>query len=315
MKLKIDEIIEPDSAVPALERSHKTSTANKNEERLMKRMATAKKTGKTVEKKTYDLWADEAAEPKVREISLATIKPAVPIPTGAHSYNPVPEEHLSLLVKLEADELERLEGLERIAQQVATPEIPENATDMMIEANRKLLLGETYDESSEEEEIIPENETDEQREKRETLRKTRQQRRRQARHNQMIAEHAARRSQKQLDASIDQVPELLEELKAAEEAERALECVDETEARLALKERQLKKRLKLEPLAVKLPEELPSSMRLLAAEGNLVADRFRSFVERGIVDPLTQLRVFADKKPAKKKLFKEVERYSYKYFK
>ena len=314
MKLKIDEIIEPDTSVSALQPARKTS-GKKSEERLLKRIAPTKKTGKAAEKTTYDLWADEAAEPKEREICLATVLPAVPVPSGAQSYNPVPEEHLSLLQKLETQELERLESLERVAKQVATPEIPENATDMMIEANRKLLLGEAYDGSSEDEEIIPENETEEQRQERETLRKTRQQRNRQARHQKMLAEHAARRSQKQLDASIDQVPELLEELKAAEEAERALEGVDETEARLALKQQQLKKRLKLEPLVVKLPEELPSSMRLLAAEGNLVADRFRSFVERGIVDPLTQLRVFAEKKPAKKKRFKEVERYSYKNFK
>ena len=78
----------------------------------------------------------------------------------------------------------------------------------------------------------------------------------------------------------------------------------------------------MEPLAIKLPEELPSSMRQLAPEGNLVTDRFRSLIERGIVEATTHKILSTEVKSNNRKQgkslkprIKMVEKFSYKDFK
>jgi nucleolar protein 53 len=69
------------------------------------------------------------------------------------------------------------------------------------------------------------------------------------------------------------------------------------------------KELPVAPLEVQLSDELAESLRLLKPEGNLFRDRYRSFVERGIVEPR-----FAPNKRGRKYPVKYVEKYDYKHW-
>ncbi len=325
-RLKIDEIIEPESAF-SIGRTNTPKTGGEatliaRKAKSVAKPAPSKKT-EVAKPSTYDMWAkdDDASvavsKPQFERLrSVLSEMPAVPVPTGAFSYNPVPAEHFAMLQQLESQELERLADIEAIKQQIAIPE--GDGKDMMIEANRKLILGQAYDESDNEEGEAKQVEGDS-RSVLPTPRMTRADRRRQERRRVHEASVAFHRSRKLLFASIEKVPEYLQELQAFVEAERALEPLLpglKKEAQVELFQSRIKKRLALEPLAVKLPEELPSCMRRLAAEGNLVSDRFRSFIERAVIDVNGKIASApAIKRKDTKPRFRKVERFSYKHFK
>jgi nucleolar protein 53 len=63
------------------------------------------------------------------------------------------------------------------------------------------------------------------------------------------------------------------------------------------------------PLEVQLSDELAESLRLLKPEGNLFRDRYRSLVERGVVEPR-----FVPAKKSKRYGTKYVEKYDYKHW-
>ncbi|KAJ2754703.1 hypothetical protein IWQ56_006473 [Coemansia nantahalensis] len=63
------------------------------------------------------------------------------------------------------------------------------------------------------------------------------------------------------------------------------------------------------PEAVKLTEELPTSLRQLEPETNSFADTFNSLVKRNLVEPRVPFR------PAKARRTKTTEKWSYKDFK
>ena len=69
------------------------------------------------------------------------------------------------------------------------------------------------------------------------------------------------------------------------------------------------KELPIAPLELQLSDELAESLRLLKPEGNLFRDRYRSLVERGIVEPR-----FAPNKKGRKYALKYVEKYDYKHW-
>ena len=63
------------------------------------------------------------------------------------------------------------------------------------------------------------------------------------------------------------------------------------------------------PLEVQLSDELAESLRLLKPEGNLFRDRYRSLVERGVVEPRFQAA-----KKGRRYATKYVEKYDYKHW-
>lgn len=69
------------------------------------------------------------------------------------------------------------------------------------------------------------------------------------------------------------------------------------------------KELPVAPLEVQLSDELAESLRLLKPEGNLFRDRYRSFVERGIVEGR-----FERNRRGRKFPVKYVEKYDYKHW-
>ena len=93
---------------------------------------------------------------------------------------------------------------------------------------------------------------------------------------------------------VDQVPKLLSEISKPQSSTT----------------RQKKpKELPTAPLEIQLSDELAESLRLLKPEGNLFRDRYRSIVERGIVEPR-----FVPAKKGRKYPLKYVEKYDYKHW-
>jgi hypothetical protein len=313
--LKIDEILKPKSAIGARQRTASTSgqqKASRAEEMLVgkraRSLATASsimvsKSGKHDKKpQVYNVWSDEEeAEPRIR---VSKTPKTLPPLSNALSYNPTPEAHLKHLQGLEAAELARLRREEATREQAPMLSVPlEQGLDCVEEANRALLMTLENPVTSEEKEEEGDFSASDSKftfacSKPKTQRDRNRQRR--IRHEQSLLALAA--AQRKLDKSIERVPHILAELNA-EAASEVLK--GEEERLLALEHKRLqriKKRLPLETLAVKLPEELPSSMRLLSAEGNLVSDRFRSFVERGIVEPSRGLAPAANDSHIRKRL-------------
>jgi len=69
------------------------------------------------------------------------------------------------------------------------------------------------------------------------------------------------------------------------------------------------KELPTAPLEIQLSDELAESLRLFKPEGNLFRDRYRSMVERGIVEGR-----FAPNTRGRKYPLKYVEKYDYKHW-
>ena len=332
--LKIDQILKPESAY-TIGRTHKTKESKAEEALIMKKtkfMGQSKSapSGKraTDNATLYDVWGDEDAavtETKSKKSKFVPVGPAVPVPVPAISYNPSPQEHLAHLEALEAQELARLARNEIFKERLPLSEVSSEVvatSDLVAIANRKLALGEFSDEEDDQEDsgqIFLGSSTQTNR------KKTLQDRKRQNRHKELMAEQRSRRIEKNLLSSIEKTPVILSEIQAIqqtrEEAEKVLAPI-EKEIEQQRKINKIKKRLVMEPLTIKFPEELPSSMRQLAPEGNLVTDRFRSLIERGVVEATTHKMLSTEVKGNNRKKgkslkprIKMVEKYSYKDFK
>lgn len=305
--LRIDEILRPDSAIAARKRTVAVGTKKSAEDMLVERKA--KQVGKQVPRKPdtarglYDAWADEGPAPKKRAVSGLVAPSAVVrrLPTTAASYNPAAEEHLAHLQELEAREVARLAQLEahsRNAPQFVRGGGADAGPDFVEEANRALLEALAYrpegaedaDEAGEASATCGALITAKPTRPRTTVERNRRKRRLQQQWKQQ-SEAVERGMLKAIDAldaegRATPGPEDAAEATAAVLAEKGLleEAVLQ-EQRL----RRLRAQLPVQPLAIKLPEELPGSMRLLAAEGNLVAAQFRELVERGMVEPVAGL--------------------------
>ena len=79
--------------------------------------------------------------------------------------------------------------------------------------------------------------------------------------------------------------------------------------RTPIPQRKKVKELPVAPLEVQLSDELAESLRLLKPEGNLFRDRYRSLVERGIVEPR-----FVPAKKGRRYALKHIEKYDYKHW-
>jgi nucleolar protein 53 len=339
--LKIDQILKPESAY-TIGRTYQAK-GSKAEEALIVKKTKAITQSKPVTTKRvtgsatlYDVWGDEETattvtetETKAKKSKFVPVIPAVPVPVAATSYNPSPEEHLIHLESLEAHELARLARNEAFKERLPLAEVSSAvaaSSDLVAIANRKLALGEFSDEEGEEEKNGKDKEgiflgSSTQTNRKKSL----QDRKRQRRHKELMAEQRSRGQEKTLLKSIERAPEILSKIQAVQqtrqEAKKVLAPI-EKEIEQQRKVNKIKKRLVMEPLKVKFPEELPSSMRQLAPEGNLVTDRFRSLIERGVVEATTHKMLSTEVKGNNRKKGKSVkpkiklvEKYSYKDFK
>lgn len=333
--LKIDQILKPKSAY-SIGRTHQTK-GSKAEEALIAKKIKAVSDGKTTTAKRnssktaalYDAWGDEETNTiaeSSKKSKFVPIIPAVPVPETFISYNPSREEHLARLESLESQEVTRLERSEAFKKTLPLNVVSEEfvgSEDLVAVANRKLATGE-----------FSEDEDDSEEDKGETYlsgstqanrKKTIQQLKKKQRHKELMAEYQSKRQEKTLLSSIDRVPDLLSHIQTVQQTRRDAEQLLAPLEQDIRKERQLKKikkRLVMEPLAIKLPEELPTSMRQLAPEGNLVTDRFRNLIERGAIEATTHKILSAETKAMNrskgksvKPRIKMVEKFSYKDFK
>lgn len=331
--LKIDQILKPESAY-TIGRTHQTKCSKAEEALIAKKFkavssGSSNKRNSSTSSTLYDVWGDEepiAAAGTEKKSKFVPVIPAVPVPCAAASYNPQPEEHLAHLESLEAQELARLARNEAFKERLPLAEVSSTvaaSADLVAVANRKLALGEFSDNEADEfagsEGSFLGGSTQSNR------KKTLQDRKRQLRHKESVLEARKRRQEKNLHAAIDQAPDLLAQIQTVQqtrqEAEQLLAPVQE-HVRQQRKLKKIQKRLVMEPLAIKLPDELPSSMRQLAPEGNLVTDRFRSLIERGIVEATTHKILSTETKSNNRKQgkslkprIKMVEKFSYKDFK
>ena len=332
--LKIDQILKPESAY-TIGRTHQTKDSKAEEALISKKSKavavghaskpSAKRNSNNSSSTLYDVWGDE--EPVVgneKKSKFVPVIPAVPVPSAAASYNPRPEEHLAHLESLETQELARLARNEAFKERLPLAEVSAQvvaSADLVAVANRKLALGEFSDNEDEFEGIESFLGGSTQSNRKKTI----QDRKRQLRHKETVMDARKRRQEKKLHASIDQTPGLLSEIQNVQqirqEAEELLAPVVE-KVRQQRKLNKIQKRLVMEPLAIKFPEELPGSMRQLAPEGNLVTDRFRSLIERGIVEATTHKILSTEVKSNNRKQgmslkpkIKMVEKFSYKDFK
>lgn len=326
--LKIDQILKPESAF-SVGRSYQTPKSSSAEDALLAKKIKAIANGSVQQQQPkkakvdngsrFDAWADEAENIKSASTkSSDLLLPAVSIPIAVSSYNPSREDHLAHLEALEVTELERLVRFESFKKQSMA--VDANGTDLMTVANRKLALGQHSDDEDD-----YNNGTDSfiNGSTQMNRKKTIQERKKQLRHKEVLKGHSARRAEKQLSEAINQAPELL---KIVQEINETREKADEMlvpvaeEHRKNLKRMHIKKRLALAPLSIKLPEELPSSMRLLAPEGNLISDRFRNYIERGAIEASTNKILSSElrhnyRSQSLKTKVKMVEKSSYKNFK
>ena len=338
--LKIDQILKPESAY-TIGRTHQPKGSKAEEAIIAKKTkalergnknlsASAKGSVTTASASIYDAWADETNiqinTATTKQVRHTSIVPAVQVPETANSYNPSREEHLAHLECLESLELQRLARNEIFKERLPMAQVSVSSAsvasyDLVAVANRKLALGEVSDDedggSLEASCLTGSTQVN--------RKKTLKDRKRQLRHKETIAQHTARRLEKNLNASIDRVPLLLAEIKNIQQTRQSVDEIlvpVEEQIRKQRRANKIKKRLVLEPLAIKMPEELPASMRQLAPEGNLVTDRFRSLIERGVIEATTHKILSTEVKSNYRKQgmslkprIKMVEKFSYKDFK
>ncbi|KAF8475626.1 ribosome biogenesis protein Nop53/GLTSCR2 [Kalaharituber pfeilii] len=236
---------------------------------------------------------------------------AVSIPDAGISYNPEFEKWDELLrkegekavesekkrLKEEQEERERLERLAKEEEEERARELAET------ERGEEGIEGETEHGDSKEKVL-----------RKRPVRKTRAQRNKEKRRKEevrqslMLAQQKKQRQQLETLKLIKKAVEAKENARL-EELAKAAEAEGDPEKAERLRRKKLgKNHLPPKPLELLLPEELTDSLRRLKPEGNLLKDRFRSLMERGIVE--TRLMPVT----AKKKKVTETEKWSYKDF-
>ncbi|ORY01561.1 tumor suppressor protein Gltscr2 [Basidiobolus meristosporus CBS 931.73] len=328
-KLRVDEILEQRSSVPAvgskttsLKEQAKLSGLTKaqlvslHKRKLEGDSKRPKK--KPAKRAAYDIWETEDIDPidakdekgflqsqkvvKKKAPDTYTMKPAgIPAVKIAHpgaSYNPKEEDHKELI---------------NIAGQVEMDKISKNQTLVHISAHASVEDQEEETPKEEEEEESAEASASEDESNAVlSVKKTKTQRNKEARKLAQKREEEKQKKNKQLSKEIARVHELEKqvqaELEEREKKQKEKELLAQEQA-LKPKKKIGKHLIKLPSIEVKLQDELPDSLRKLKPEGNLFKDRFASLQERNLVEariPVSARRRYR---------LKEYEKRSYKNFK
>jgi nucleolar protein 53 len=212
-----------------------------------------------------------------RDRLLRTSDKAVKVAQAGQSYNPTLEDWEEIIERTATEEQKRLED---IARKEWVPE-PED-----IETPHP-------DQESSDEETEEETKETCLRKPVQVKRKTRAQRNKEARQIEQARLRQIAEKAKAKRKQVDNLPAILSQ-------------ISKTSSRLRTKK---VKELPTAPLEVQLSDELAESLRLLKPEGNLFRDRYRSMVERGIVEPR-----FRPVKRGRRYPLKYVEKYDYKHW-
>lgn len=289
-RLKIDEILTPNSKYPALEARKVSKKESNAVSKLAKKIAKQQKPQpeKTNEPAILnDIWADSC-----NHISLLK-PPKDSVPKDLHpgmSYKPHPVQHNDLIMKAANVEFKKLDEAKRIEEQLSFPEDLLEKPSMEEEANNKLFQDE--DSSEEEQEGVEEKRTFV---SKPSKRKTKAERNKEKKQKAERQKEEIQKKEKAIVKQIDQVLSIKKLLKPKATASGIV------------KEKKKKIKVKDVPIPIKLTDEVPESLRLLRPEGNLLKDQFVGFQKKALIEPRNIV-----KKPRQKRT-KEYEKRSYKY--
>ncbi|KAF9694397.1 hypothetical protein EKO04_007471 [Ascochyta lentis] len=280
----------------------------------------------------YDPWAVQEAKeepefsflekkkPKVEPVTLKRAPvslakdgktiPAVRKPAAGKSYNPNFDEWQALLIreseKAVADEKKRLKEAQEEAERMERA-----AADSESDSGEESVWESEWEGFSEEEGKTkakrPERKSATQRNKikrrKDAERQAKHEAKMKAKDQQVQMIKALAKSVEEKERSRDAAKSMALAIQA--EAEGTLDVEDGEE--LELRKKQFGRIPIMEaPLEVVLPDELRDSLRALKPEGNLLKDRFRSMMLRGVVEPRRHIPY------AKQKKYTVSEKWSYK---
>ncbi|RPB29402.1 P60-like protein [Terfezia boudieri ATCC MYA-4762] len=249
---------------------------------------------------------------KIAPVSLsATGKklPAVKVPEGGISYNPHFEEWDDLLRK----EGDKEVGAEKKRLKEEAEERERLARIAQIEAE-ELAKAAAGEEEEEEDNLEGDEGLKETFTKPRAVRKNRVQRNKEARLKEQALLKARLQQQKRQRQELENLRTIKLSIEAKEAARLEALAVTADEAGDSEKAEKIRRRklgkahLPPKPLELQLPSELSDCLRRLKPEGNLLKDRFRSFMERGILETRVMPVI------AKKRKVTESEKWSYKDF-
>ncbi|KAG0226513.1 ribosome biogenesis protein Nop53/GLTSCR2 [Mortierella sp. GBAus27b] len=245
-----------------------------------------------------------------KKVAIPAVKEAHP---GA-SYNPTMKDHQALLRLAHNEELRMEKTKEDLEAQLAYPK----ELDQMVPFDDRTggLLEDSDEDDEDEEEEEEEEESDAQddgaiKSKKQKGKKSVAERNRLARAAEKAKEEAQIKRQKDLAKQTNRVKEIMKNVEKEEDEKEKKRL--ENEKKLDEKEKAGMKRVgrfnvPKERIHVQLQEELSESLRQLKPEGNLIKDRFRSLVERNLIEPRVPV--------AKRRRYrlKTYEKHSYKRF-
>ncbi|KAI9309146.1 ribosome biogenesis protein Nop53/GLTSCR2 [Cunninghamella echinulata] len=291
-QLRVDQILNEKSAVPALKGRHIQQisepvygTESKHQRQKINKLAKRKlkespqpSPKKAKNKQAYDVWAVEgnsneaeqndyltpAKQIKVKAPSTmkkipkaAKHHPAVAIPHAGASYNPTEEDHAKLVK--EATDIE-------VAKQEAKKRLDEIVSYIKELDNLKHEVDNNNGDNEEDDEDEDENDENEPITKKPANRKTTAQRNKEKRKRQELAVWRKRQTEKKLKQQIDKVEELEKELAAKQQEINTMTAI--RQERKEQKEKEGSKRLSKHSmgemdLEVQLEDELAESLRQL----------------------------------------------------
>jgi len=226
--------------------------------------------------------------PNSREISVAH--------PGA-SYNPSLDDYQELLQNCAATELKKEKEEEKIARKLALPDGVEPAT----EESRRAELSEGLF-GSKDEELGEEGEKGEKAAapiKKKPIssddRLTNQQRRMQKQKEATERLRQVEKDKKRFKNELNSVKAIRKEVQ--KDAEAHQKKLEQRRARKIASQRGKtlrlgKNKFEAPDVEIQLPDELSGSLRLLKPEGNLLADRYKNFQRRNLIEPRTRQKKF-----------------------
>lgn len=297
--LRIDEILKPQSKVPALTRVRQTSTGEK---RLIEKQMRAIKNGHSalntikVAKKpedSLDIWDDSAVATRTntsRAHKPVVQVPAVKMPHAGASYRPTLEEHEKLIKLVEDDKARKMQERARVKQLLPSPQLLTTASLAGIDLPVQLTDAEDEVDSAGDAIEATTLESTEGIRPLKRLKKSERDRRKDVQKKVNVRKALAAESAKRFKQDLHQLTFLARQVRAEVVGKEAT-LVARRHARKERLATTLKRLGKVVfvpvPVAVNQPGEMTDSLRRMKTEGNLVMDRYKSIQERALIEPLS----------------------------
>lgn len=320
--LRIDEILKPQSKVAAIGLARRAKSphgegrlVDKRVKAMASKVAKASSTQQKQQtkdaKKTaeYDIWG--VGEPGVR---VAKVQPpvvrtkAVKVPVPGASYRPEEAEHLKLIEEAARVEMKTIEERERLSRAFPLPLLTGHSVNTVDLAVAEILSGNLQDDeidadnasdATQTQSDNPNGHTVVARNKK-SLKKTERDRKKDSakKENQRQLKEAAQ--EKKTRKELNSLKSIIKQIQQEQQQRERMQEERREKARRNSKSLKLRRLGKVAftpaPVAVQLPEDIPSSLRTLKPEGNQALERFKSLQERALIEPT----VYSGNKTAKR---------------